>query len=50
MKDTFILRLLESKNNPNLLPDEICNILQNYLFERKKLNEMEISIDIKDVK
>ncbi len=39
MRDSVILHLQESLVNPNIMPDDICNILQNDLFEKQKLRE-----------
>lgn len=36
MQDPLIVRLKENKANSHLLPDDICNILKNDLFQRKK--------------
>ena len=38
-QDTLLVRLKESQANSNLMADDICNILRNDLFERKKQTE-----------
>lgn len=39
MRDSLIMHLNESLVNPNIMPDDICNILNNDLLEKKRLRE-----------